>query len=58
MDRAASRYRLDGQAGGLFNPVNVGLRLFNWVDRLNDRLDENALDISAMNICLKVRVPG
>jgi ubiquinone/menaquinone biosynthesis C-methylase UbiE len=55
---AASRYCVDGQPGSRLNPVNVGLRLFNWVDRLNDRLDENVHDISAMNICLKVRVPS
>ncbi len=58
MAGAASRYCVDGQPGSRLNPVNVGLRLFNWVDRLNDRLDEGARDISAMNICLKVRVPG
>jgi ubiquinone/menaquinone biosynthesis C-methylase UbiE len=54
---AASRYRVDGRTNGGLNPVNVGLRLFNWVDRWNDRLDEGARDISAMNICLRVRVP-
>lgn len=55
---AASRYRVDGRTNGRLNPVNVGLRLFNWVDRWNDRLGEDARDISAMNICMKVRVPG
>jgi SAM-dependent methyltransferase len=58
MSDAASRYCMDGQRGGRLNPVNVGLRLFNWVDRLNDQLDEDTRDMSAMNICLKVRVPG
>jgi ubiquinone/menaquinone biosynthesis C-methylase UbiE len=58
MAGAASRYRVDGRTNGRLNPVNVGLRLFNWVDRWNDRLDEDAREISAMNICLKVRVPG
>jgi len=58
MAGAASRYCVDGQPGSPLNPVNVGLRLFNWVDRLNDRLDGDARDISAMNICLKVRVPS
>lgn len=67
MARAASRYRLNGRVGSRFNPVNVGLWLFNRVDRLNDRLDEGKLpfasggveqhDISAMNICVKARVP-
>lgn len=57
MERAASRYHLDGRAGGRFNPVNVGLWLFNWVDRLNNRLDEESRrEMSAMNLCLKVRV--
>jgi SAM-dependent methyltransferase len=58
MASAASRYCVDGQPGSRLNPVNVGLRLFNWVDRLNDRLDEGACDISAMNICIKARVPA
>lgn len=58
MARAASRYRLDGRAGSRLNPVNMGLWLFNLVDRLNDRLDEEEHEISAVNICLKVRVPG
>jgi SAM-dependent methyltransferase len=58
MADAASRYRLNGQARGQFNPVNVGLWMFNRVDRLNDRLDEEEREISAMNICLKARVPG
>jgi SAM-dependent methyltransferase len=58
MSDAASRYCVDGQPGSRFNPVNVGLRLFNWVDRLNDRLDKDARNVSAMNICLKVRIPG
>jgi SAM-dependent methyltransferase len=59
MAGAASRYRLDGQAGSRLNPVNVGLRLFNRVDRLNDRLDEETMrKVSTLNICLKVRVPA
>jgi SAM-dependent methyltransferase len=58
MAGAASRYCVDGRPGSRLNPVNVGLQVFNWVDRLNDRLDESACDISAMNICLKVRLPG
>lgn len=59
MSAAASRYRLDGRAGSRFNPVNVGLWLFERVDRLNDRLSEEQLrQVSTMNICLKVRVHG
>jgi ubiquinone/menaquinone biosynthesis C-methylase UbiE len=58
MANAASRYRLNGQAGGRFNPVNAGLWMFNQVDRLNDRLNEEECEISAMNICVKARVPG
>jgi hypothetical protein len=57
MAEAASRYRVSGRAGGFLNPVNLGLWLFNRVDRLNDRLDEEACDGPAMNICLKARVP-
>ncbi len=59
LSSAASRYRLDGQAGGCLNPINVGLWLFNRVDRLNDCLSEEQLRrVSTMNICLKVQVPG
>lgn len=59
MAQAASRYRLDGRAGSRFNPVNMGLWLFDRVDRLNDRLSEEQLrQVSTMNICLKVRVRG
>ena len=54
MEQAISRYHLNGRVGSRFNPVNVGLWLFNRVDRLNDRLAER--EISAMNLCLKVRV--
>lgn len=56
--QAASRYRLDGRARGGVNPVNVGLGLFNWVDRWNDRLDEGDLMTSTMNICVRARLPG
>jgi ubiquinone/menaquinone biosynthesis C-methylase UbiE len=54
---AASRYEVDGRPGSWFNPVNVGLWLFNCVDRLNDSLDEEACVEPAMNICLLARVP-
>ncbi len=58
MRRAVSRCHLNGRVGSRLNPANVGLWLFNKVDRLNDRLDEEAkCEISAMNLCLKVRVP-
>lgn len=58
MAKAASRYHVDGQVGSRFNPVNVGLWLFNLVDRLNDRLDEDTMRrLSTLNICLKARVP-
>ena len=60
MEQAVSRYHLNGRAGGRFNPMNVGLCLLNWVDRLNDRLAErekSKRELSAMNLCLKVRVP-
>jgi SAM-dependent methyltransferase len=57
MEKMVSRYHLNGQLGSQFNPVNIGLWLFNWVDRLNDRLDEESgREVSAMNLCLKVRV--
>lgn len=57
VDRAASRYVLDGQPGSRLNPVRLGLSLFNAVDRLNDRLDEDDLERSTVDICLKARVP-
>ena len=58
MEQAVSRYRLNGQVGGRFNPINVGLWFFDWVDRLNDLVEEKSKhELPAMNICLKVRVP-
>ncbi len=58
MKQAVSRYYMNGRVGSRFNPVNIGLWLFNRVDRLNDRLNEaSECEISAMNLCLKVRIP-
>lgn len=57
VDRAASRYVLDGQPGSRLNPVRVGLSIFNAVDHLNDRLDKDDLELSTVDICLKARVP-
>lgn len=58
MDRAASRYFLEGQAGGHLNPVRMGLSIFNAIDRLNDRLEKDDLEVSTVDICLKAQVPS
>lgn len=44
MARAADRYALneDPSRGSPLNPVRLGLRLFNWVDALNDRFPPRA----------------
>lgn len=58
MDQAASRYYLDGQTGSRLNPVRIGLALFNFIDRFNDRLDQEDLGLSTVDICLKARLPA
>jgi ubiquinone/menaquinone biosynthesis C-methylase UbiE len=57
MDRAASRYSLDGKAGGRLNPIRVGVGVLGLIDRLNDRLDKDNLNLSTVDICVKARVP-
>lgn len=38
--RSADRFYYHENSGSLLNPINWGLRLFNWIDRLNDPISE------------------
>jgi SAM-dependent methyltransferase len=52
---AADRHNVSGDRGGAFNPVNVGLGLFEWFDRGN--LDNEPPDRSTVNLCVLARKP-
>jgi len=58
MASAADRYALDQdpRRGSVLNPVNLGLRLFDLVDGLNDR-DPPTPDRSFLIIAMKLRKP-
>lgn len=49
----ADRHNVSGNRGSALNPVNLGLRLFEWFDRHNV-MDEPA-DRTTMNLCVLVR---
>lgn len=53
--RAADRHNLSGERGGRFNPVNVGLTLFEWFDRRN--VMEEPEGRSTVNLCILARKP-
>jgi hypothetical protein len=53
--KAADRTTFDQNSGNLFNPVNLGLAIFNWFDRKNV-MDEPP-DRSTVNLCIKGRKP-
>ncbi len=55
MADAADRTRFDRNSGSLLNPINLGLAVFNAVDRLN-RMDEPE-GRSTVNLCIKGRKP-
>ena len=55
MATAADRTTFDQNDGSLLNPINLGLAVFNAVDRLN-RLNEPE-GTSTVNLCLKARKP-
>jgi SAM-dependent methyltransferase len=55
MAQAADRHDLSGERGGPLNPVNVGLRVFEWFDRRNV-MDEPA-GRSTVNLCILARKP-
>ncbi|MBN1430758.1 MAG: class I SAM-dependent methyltransferase [Anaerolineae bacterium] len=56
MADAADRHNVDGQRGGPLNPINMGLRLFEWFDRNN--LDHEPSDRSTVNLCILARKPA
>ncbi len=58
MAEAADRFALDADPnrGSVLNPVNLGLRLFNLVDSLND-LDPPRADHPFLIIAMKLRKP-
>jgi SAM-dependent methyltransferase len=53
MAAAADRHQLGGKQGGALNPVNIGLRLFEWFDRGNT-MDEPP-GRSTVNLCILAR---
>lgn len=55
MARAADRHNVSEDKGSPFNPINVGLRIFEWFDRKNV-MDEPA-GRSTVNLCALVRKP-
>ncbi len=54
--QAADRHNLSGERGGPLNPVNIGLRVFEWFDRRNV-MDEPA-GRSTVNLCILARKPA
>lgn len=53
---AANRHDVSGQRGGALNPVNLGLRAFEWFDRRNV-IDEPE-GRATVNLCVLARKPG
>ena len=56
MANAADRTTFDKNDGSLFNPINIGLRLFNYFDRPN--LMNEPAGRSTVNLCVKGRKPA
>lgn len=56
MAAAADRYNLSGERGSLFNPVNLGLTLFEWFDRPNVMNEPDGR--STVNLCILARKPA
>lgn len=52
---AADRHNVSGERGGALNPVNIGLRVFEWFDRRNT-MDEPP-ERATVNLCLLARKP-
>ena len=55
MAHAADRYNVDGRRGSAWNPVNVGVRLFELFDRRNTMNEPEGR--TTLNLCALVRVP-
>jgi hypothetical protein len=55
MATAANRITFDKNDGSLLNPINLGLKVFNWFDRHN--VISEPPYRSTVNLALKVRKP-
>lgn len=56
MANAADRTTFDKNDGSLFNPINIGLRVFNYFDRKNVMNEPPGR--STVNLCIKGRKPA
>jgi SAM-dependent methyltransferase len=50
---AADRHSVAGDRGGALNPINIGLRLFEWFDRTN--VMEEPAGRATVNLCVLAR---
>ncbi len=55
MASAADRHNVSGDRGSAFNPVNIGLRVFEWFDRRN--VMEEPAGRSTVNLCILAQKP-
>jgi hypothetical protein len=55
MAKAADRHNVTEDKGSPLNPINVGLRIFEWFDRKNV-MDEPA-GRTTVNLCALARKP-
>jgi ubiquinone/menaquinone biosynthesis C-methylase UbiE len=56
MAQAANRITFENNDGSLFNPINLGLKLFNYFDSKN-KINE-APNVSTVNLAIKGRKPN
>ncbi|MCU0499929.1 MAG: class I SAM-dependent methyltransferase [Anaerolineae bacterium] len=56
MSNAADRTKFDQNDGSIFNPINFGLKVFNWFDRHN--VISEPPGRSTVNLALKARKPA
>jgi SAM-dependent methyltransferase len=56
MANAANRITFDKNDGSIFNPINLGLKVFNWFDRHN--VISEPPGRTTVNLALKGRKPG
>jgi SAM-dependent methyltransferase len=55
MANAADRTTFDKNDGSLLNPINLGLKVFNYFDRRNTMNEPPG--VSTVNLCIKARKP-
>ena len=53
---SADRFRGEENTGSLFNPINLGVRVFRWFDARNDTL--NGSETTFVNLVAKLRKPA